>query len=39
MNMKKEYIETFDDTNIIDDDNIELIQHNDTIFAMIFKCI
>ena len=37
--MKKEYIETFDDTNICDDDNIELIQHNDTIFAMIFKCI
>ena len=25
--------------NIYDDDNIELIQHNDTIFAMIFKCI
>ena len=38
--MKKVYIETFDDDiNIFDDDNIELIQHNDTIFAMIFKCI
>jgi hypothetical protein len=36
--MKKEYRETYDDDNVFDDNNMDLVMKNDKVFGMIFRC-
>lgn len=36
--MKKEYRETYDDDNIFDDNNMDLVIKNDKVFGMVFRC-